>query len=86
MEQLKPCPFCGSKADTITAFGGKNSRVGRMVWCACEECGATSAHCRFDKRKGLTSTCYYRFKTMDEARAKAVELWNRRAGYEDIQK
>ena len=42
MEELKPCPFCGSEAKMHAAFAhGIASRVGAYVECA--SCGAWSA-------------------------------------------
>ena len=69
MENLKPCPFCGSKE--ISAWY-RGTRYGRIAFIECDTCGATSKTFRYyDDNK--------EFNENDIGAEKAVAAWNRRA-------
>lgn len=64
-EQLKPCPFCGGKAELCAG-----AHMGRSaIFIQCQKCGAqTKYYIDFQMMNGLTPT-----------QKKAIEAWNRRA-------
>ena len=62
MTELKPCPFCGGKAEI--QHTGKNSEYGECAFVACKECGANS--------RMVNKAFKY---CADD---KAIEAWNRR--------
>lgn len=67
---LKPCPFCGSKAEIETyepCDDYPNNQTYRFaVSCTCSGCGIT------------TPSLHTRFKTEEEAELAIVAVWNRR--------
>lgn len=66
--KLKPCPFCGGKAeikDTVMGYVRDS-----VIWPECQKCG-----CRLPKIYVKASYC---------ANDKAVEAWNRRANNETV--
>lgn len=64
MEQLKPCPFCGSKQVEV-----RQIKDGWSIGCTTTNC-----------------LCQWWFMRQFTDREQAIKAWNRRAGYEDIQK
>lgn len=64
MEQLKPCPFCGSKQVEV-----RQIKDGWSIGCITTNC-----------------LCQWWFMRQFTDKEQAIEKWNRRAGYEDIQK
>ena len=82
MAELKPCPFCGGEAEL------KSGRVyiAPIVFCRCRKCLARTEvvyidHPRIDVNTGRVdeSTRY----TEWQAKKRAIEAWNRRAGEQD---
>ena len=67
MSDLKPCPFCGGKAEI--QHTEKRSEYGECAFIVCTHCGANG--------QMVTKAWAY---SADE---KAIEAWNRRAGYEN---
>ena len=63
MERLKPCPFCGGKAETKWRY--RNGVANRkMYWIACRKCWVSQ---------------YYGDDGGYESERKAAKEWNRRA-------
>lgn len=52
-EELKPCPFCGGKAERHTIEDEEPSNAGGDVIC-CSRCGASS-HVEFGRKENLVS-------------------------------
>lgn len=76
--KLKPCPFCGS-----TSLKIESKHNGQ--WC---NTGTHSATVRCNKCHARGSTASSKagksvHTASDEAKSKAVELWNRRVKYDD---
>ena len=73
--ELKPCPFCGSKDVYIDRNCHDAGMAGKieMVFVRCGQCGATGAKADDwdDYHKTITQN-----KTLDDF---AAERWNRRA-------
>ena len=74
--KLKPCPFCGGYAEVVR----KQIYLDHGYRVDCTQCGAKSTvvlvnHPRYTYC-GLDESTRY---TEGQAKAKAVELWNRRA-------
>lgn len=59
---LKPCPFCGSGALLLNIADTDSDNLG-AVYVECRICHASTALV---------------FPSMEDARPRAVELWNRR--------
>ena len=73
MDNLKPCPFCGTVPKTevqVTQMGGGEDRVAFSVCCA--ECG-------INKTAILVINRSSSFFDVEDAMERAVEAWNRRA-------
>lgn len=70
MTELKPCPFCGGKADW--------SACDRLITIGCKQCGYERGF------KGLLTTLEHKVKVNDSeyynpnAHEEAIEAWNRR--------
>ena len=76
MAELKPCPFCGSKASLRWERGSSNVLV---VSAKCESCGAQGHRVLNARTKSAKRTYYDSIVAdFDEARLKAMEMWNRR--------
>ena len=60
--ELKPCPFCGKKAELRTT--DRDSEYGECAFVACTNCGAN----------GRMVHISYKYCATD----KAIEAWNRR--------
>lgn len=73
MEQLKPCPFCGKTPYTMINGIENNVEI---------EIGCNKCHFRLN---GYLVTGA-NFNIFDESKNELIAKWNRRAGYEDIQK
>ena len=75
-ERLKPCPFCGKKAEfrkNTTGTNGENFKYRFSI--RCRNCGMNSSHIygvEITFRNGD-------FVIIEDERDKAVEEWNRRA-------
>jgi len=71
-EQLKPCPFCGGKANVHTK--GLDERFGYadMVTVKCEVCNVSFAFMDDQNPKGG-------YALNGTAKPKAIAAWNRRA-------
>lgn len=52
-EELKPCPFCGGKAERITIGDDEPNNAGGDVIC-CTRCQASS-HVEFGRKENLVS-------------------------------
>lgn len=79
MDELKPCPFCGSKAILKQiAYGTTHDGYARMCFrIECQKCGATAPRSHWEVLVALsTNTSIYYAK---DDRGKAIEEWNRRA-------
>lgn len=64
MPDLKPCPFCGGKAEHGTIPMGGEDEGAHFIACTNSACGASTN---------------LRFSLMDDARPLLAEQWNRRA-------
>ena len=75
MEELKPCPFCGS--NNVQRF--KAIGTGEML-VACCDCGArsVSAFYRIGKKRKAEPIDDHHFDNFDEAREFVTKKWNRR--------
>ena len=75
-ERLKPCPFCGKKAEFRTNTTGTNGENFKYRFnIRCRNCGMNSSHIygvEITFRNGD-------FVIIEDERDKAVEEWNRRA-------
>lgn len=75
-EKLKPCPFCGKKAEFRTNTTGTNCENFKYRFnIRCRNCGMNSSHIygvEITFRNGD-------FVIIEDERDKAVEEWNRRA-------
>lgn len=75
-EKLKPCPFCGKKAEFRTNTTGTNGEnFMYRFYIRCSNCGMNSSHIygvEITFRNGD-------FVIIEDERDKAVEEWNRRA-------
>lgn len=75
-EKLKPCPFCGKKAEFRTNTAGTNGENFKYRFnIICRNCGMNSSHIygvEITFRNGD-------FVIIEDERDKAVEEWNRRA-------
>ena len=74
MENLKPCPFCGGKAEVVTRFvtlerKGVDRPIGYYV--TCKKCHATSNF--FDAKNAERLGGYKVFAKY------AIDAWNKRA-------
>ena len=67
MKELKPCPFCGGKANITTYLGNK-----RIVYIECDGCKAYMGHPRI-MTSALKGKLYF------EDKNELIEAWNRRA-------
>lgn len=67
-EQLKPCPFCGGRADTTQVWETLNTPWPAGTWTVgcCEE-------------RGLCWASAHHFNMCYPTRERAIEMWNRRA-------
>lgn len=78
-EELKPCPFCGSRAVDLHATryeGGERSNKPRVaLYVRCRACGARGP--MFKARGEGFSPISER--DHDRQRARALDAWNRRA-------
>lgn len=81
LTDLKPCPFCGGKAEYVTVMvtqGGPPMGSNIYYNIRCESCkanapGAVGGLFVFLNEKGKVKIEF------DESERKAVEAWNRRA-------
>ena len=65
MDELKPCPFCGSEVIYVTT---KEGRMDSTTTIFCNSC-KTSVILEENEEEGFSK----------ETKAKAIEAWNRRA-------
>lgn len=49
VEQMKPCPFCGSEHIVLCGHDGKK-KTAPECWVACGDCGATTNTTAFPER------------------------------------
>lgn len=80
--ELKPCPFCGGEAEiyddrnetySVGAFGVCRRVLPTCYKVFCRKCGACGSVSKVDKDNIFDT------QLQEEARAKAVKNWNRRA-------
>lgn len=71
MSELKPCPFCGGKAEYKTYMSQPTlfSSSKRHIYYICGDCEAQT--------KAFRESVHY------SAEEKAAEAWNRRVGEQD---
>ena len=75
-EKLKPCPFCGKKAEFRTNTAGTNGENFKYRFnIRCRNCGMNSSHI-YDVEITFRNGD---FVIIEDERDKAVEEWNRRA-------
>ena len=77
MSELKPCPFCGSKARLFVGYDGV------CVMCTAafsKDCGCQTSW--YDDASSVCGTNGWR-KNSKTAVDRAIEAWNRRAGEQD---
>lgn len=76
--ELKPCPFCGGKADFKTRSNlSSHSEVGFDFTIKCRECDVEIPR---TYRVTLAIGMSGRINTIIDERQKAMDDWNRRAG------
>lgn len=82
MSELKPCPFCGSKATAFSEFYGcdhQGQNVWR-AWCGCSKCDVGfELFWHGDDLLGDEDGDH----TCNALTDMAIGLWNRRDGEED---
>lgn len=71
MAKLKPCPFCGGKAELCN---GSTYGLFDFVYMSCRKCYARTERV-YIRHINVKGTGYY---TEEEAIQKAVEAWERR--------
>lgn len=77
MAELKPCPFCGSKASFFTMLTiERGSTRGWTFGICCEECNATTP--RTDYRLEVRLNDAGEIDAIIDERLVATETWNRR--------
>lgn len=80
-EKLKPCPFCGKKAEFRTNTTGTNGENFKYRFnIRCRNCGMNSSHIygvEITFRNGD-------FVIIEDERDKAVDEWNRRTDNEKM--
>lgn len=74
MEDLKPCPFCGSEAETNVSYAKIDGHEVTM----CAEVSCSNKQCRVGKCALFMGT-NVRFEEYISAFEKAIAAWNRRA-------
>lgn len=75
-EELKPCPFCGGIGKV---YAKKKDDIGLTIWCECEKCHAkTQGYCP----NGEHEECA--LDNIEYSKNKAINLWNGRAGNEEM--
>ena len=80
--ELKPCPFCGGKADFKTKSNlSSHSEVGFDFTIKCRECDVEIPR---TYRVTLTIGMSGRINAIIDERQKAMDDWNRRADDENI--
>ena len=78
MAELKPCPFCGGKAEFITKTNNSSSTyVGISFAIECSKCHARHPEANEIVKFGISNNG--EIVTIDDGRGKAIEAWNRRA-------
>ena len=79
MSDLKPCPFCGEKAQFEQRGYGTTDlasvRLGFSV--RCKKCGAYAPHA--DGHISINLSVTGELNIWEDDRNKAIEAWNRRA-------
>lgn len=68
MDELKPCPFCGSKEVSLWY---KGVRYGKIAFAECDICGAKSKAFSYYSKEN-------EFDFDDPGAKKAYYAWNRR--------
>lgn len=83
MNELKPCPFCGGKAEIEqTAYGTTNYASCKLTFAVrCTECDATAPNANGYIAIKLSSDG--NLNPWHDDRLKAIEAWNRRVGEEE---
>lgn len=70
-DELKPCPFCGGKANLVSDYSSEQDETRWNVWHECEGCEGESA--------GYGSSYHPWFDTpWYKTKAEALHAWNRR--------
>ena len=82
-EQLKRCPFCGSKAKIEqTAYGTMDNASCKLSFSVrCTECDATAPNANGYIAINLSSDGS--LNIWHDDRLKAIDAWNRRAGEQE---
>lgn len=75
-EEIKPCPFCGSK-DIRYSIKTANSKRDYYGQCYCNSCKSAGPRVRFDPEP---ESCWIRYAAEDCEKAKkdAIDMWNKR--------
>ena len=78
MAELKPCPFCGSRAVfKTTEYKSSHTCVGFSFAIECAKCHTRPPNTREKVTFGISDTG--EIVTIDDGRGKAIEAWNMRA-------
>lgn len=83
MDELKPCPFCGGKAEIEqTAYGTMNYASCKLTFAVrCTKCDATAPNANGYIAINLSSDG--NLNIWHDGRLKAIDMWNRRAGEQE---
>lgn len=76
MEELKPCPFCGS-VNIISEVDTINRRF--VIYCINEECECPAEMNLFFSDAGLGRGERIGFEEMERGMTELTDKWNRRA-------
>lgn len=75
--RVENCPFCGGKAEAVSYYSSEDDKIRAIV--TCESCGAiVYSDTVIDTYKSTGDRAVFLEAAHKEAKANAVEKWNRR--------